>query len=256
MCRWAAWSGAPILLEDLLSAPANSLINQSRHACKAKTDVNADGFGVAWYGDRPFPGQYRDVLPAWSDANLRSMAQHIRSPLFLAHVRASTGTALSRENAHPFVHDHWCFMHNGQVPGYANVRQRIEGMIAPEHYRSRQGSTDSEALFLLAMGQGIDADPLGAMARAVEQVASMCGPGLRFTAAFSDGKRLFAVRYTNDAYAPSLYVRRCARGWSVVSEPLDIGGEIWREVPAGHAIVCDGRTLTQHPFGLTARQAA
>ncbi|SOH93556.1 glutamine amidotransferase [Monaibacterium marinum] len=256
MCRWAAWTGEPILLEELLSAPSNSLINQSRHACKAKTDVNADGFGVAWYGDQPFPGQYRDILPAWSDANLRSMAQHICSPLFLAHVRASTGTALSRENAHPFVHENWSFMHNGQVPGYAKVRQQIEGMIAPEHYASRQGSTDSEALFLLALGQGIEHDPLGAMARVVQMVSPLCGAGLRMTAAFSDGKRLFAVRYTNDAIAPSLFVRRNRQGWSVVSEPLDVEGEIWHEVPAGHAIVCDGTTLTQHPFCASSLRAA
>ena len=248
MCRWAAWIGEPILLEEVLSAPANSLINQSRHACKAKTDVNADGFGVAWYGDRPFPGLYRDIHPAWSDANLRSMAQHIRSPLFLAHVRASTGTPLSRENAHPFVHGTRCFMHNGQVPGWHGLRQRVDGMIAPEHYTGRAGSTDSEALFLLALRYGFADDAVGAVERAVLEVAALAAPGLRFTAAFSDGRNLHAVRWTNDAQAPSLYVRRCARGWSVVSEPLEIGTGDWLEVPVGEAITCDGKTLTRRSF--------
>jgi predicted glutamine amidotransferase len=37
---------------------------------------------------------FRDTLPAWSDANLRSISEQIRSQLFFAHVRASTGTTI------------------------------------------------------------------------------------------------------------------------------------------------------------------
>ena len=70
MCRWAAYSGDPVYLEDLILSPAHSLIEQSHHARQAKTAINGDGFGVAWYGDRDEPGLYRDILPAWADRNL------------------------------------------------------------------------------------------------------------------------------------------------------------------------------------------
>ena len=58
---------------------------------------HADGFGIAWYGERAEPGRFRDILPAWSDCNLRSLSRQIRSPLFLAHVRAATHGGTRRD---------------------------------------------------------------------------------------------------------------------------------------------------------------
>lgn len=104
MCRWAAYLGEAVFLEEIVTAPCHSLIAQSHHALEGKTATNGDGFGIAWYGERAEPGLYRDILPAWSDPNLRSLSRQIRSSLFLAHVRASTGGATSRANCHPFVH--------------------------------------------------------------------------------------------------------------------------------------------------------
>ena len=74
------------------SEPRNSLISQSLRARHSHVTTNGDGFGIGWYGERPTPGVYRDILPAWNDQNLKSLAHQIRSGLFLAHVRASTGT--------------------------------------------------------------------------------------------------------------------------------------------------------------------
>ncbi|MCC6204161.1 MAG: class II glutamine amidotransferase, partial [Hyphomicrobiales bacterium] len=122
MCRWAAYLGDDVFLEDIVTAPCHSLIAQSHHALEAKTPTNGDGFGVAWYGERPEPGLYRDILPAWSDPNLKSICRQIRSGLFLAHVRASTGGATSRANCHPFVCGRWSFMHNGQIGGFERLR--------------------------------------------------------------------------------------------------------------------------------------
>ena len=45
MCRFLAYSGAPVFLEDLVAAPCHSLIHQSLHAAEAKTGTNGDGFG-------------------------------------------------------------------------------------------------------------------------------------------------------------------------------------------------------------------
>ena len=91
MCRWAAYLGEEVFLEDIVTAPCHSLIAQSHCAEQAKSPTNGDGFGLAWYGGRTEPGLYRDILPAWSDPNLKSLCRQIKSGLFLAHVRASTG---------------------------------------------------------------------------------------------------------------------------------------------------------------------
>lgn len=47
MCRWAAYIGDPIYLEEIISRPDHSLIAQSQKAEECKTSTNGDGFGVA-----------------------------------------------------------------------------------------------------------------------------------------------------------------------------------------------------------------
>ena len=170
MCRWAAYAGAPIFLDEIISRPGHSLIHQSHGATQCHSTINADGFGVAWYGDRPEPGLYRDVLPAWSDPNLRSLTAQVKSGLFLAHVRASTGTATSRNNCHPFAYGKWLYMHNGQIGGWPRVRRQVESLIPNDLYEDRTGTTDSEAIFLAALADGMEEDPVGAMQRTFTRV--------------------------------------------------------------------------------------
>jgi glutamine amidotransferase len=262
MCRWAAYTGAPIFLEEIISRPGHSLIHQSHGATQCHSAINADGFGVAWYGDRPEPGLFRDIMPAWSDPNLKSLTAQVKSGLFLAHVRASTGTATSRNNCHPFVHGVWSFMHNGQVGGYDSFRRDADMMIPDHLYPFRKGATDSEALFLAAVAEGLDADPCGALERASARFIRLArdkgaAPHLRMTAALSDGKRLYAVRYATDDAAPSLYYRwsETRNGMAVVSEPLEDGEGGWTEVPTAAFCTFEGQGVKVEDF-LPCRLAA
>ena len=239
MCRWIAYLGAPVYLEQFLVEPRRSLVAQARRCREALTQTNGDGFGVGWYGSRERPGVYRDIRPAWGDENLTSLAHQISSRLFLAHVRASTGTATSRANCHPFVVDNWLFMHNGQIGGWDKVRRQVEQAIPDDLFEHRSGTTDSEALFLMMLGNGLAADPEGAARRTLGQVEAMMQRAgvtcpLRFTAAFSDGRKLYALRYASDQEPPSLYTRRGSDSTAtlVVSEPLDEAAEGWQPVPA------------------------
>lgn len=244
MCRFLAYRGAPMLLETLVSAPAHSLIHQSLHATEAKTETNGDGFGLGWYGERPTPGLYKEVRPAWSDENLRSLCAQVRAGLFFAHVRAATGTATTRANCHPFASGRWLFMHNGQVGGWARVRRRVEAMIPDALYNARHGTTDSEAILLVAMALGLEDNPPLAISRTLAaiwglmQEAGVCEP-LRFTASLSDGERLWAFRWSSDAWPPSLYVRDNACGLVVVSEPIDDQRADWQAVPPGGCLVAE-----------------
>ncbi len=242
MCRFLAYQGEPVFLSTLVSAPTHSLVHQSLHATEAKPGTNGDGFGLGWYGERPEPGLYREVLPAWSDENLSSLCEQVRSRLFFAHVRASTGTSSTRANCHPFAYGRHLFMHNGQIGGYARIKRRIEAMIPDDLYGARLGATDSEALFLTALALGLEEDPLGALARTLKAVCAIMRAAdvnepLRFTAAVTDGEDLYAFRWACDGLPPSLYVRKAEGSLTVVSEPIDGRKEGWREVPKGCALV-------------------
>ena len=61
---------------------------------------------------------------------------------------------------------------------------------------------------------------------------------MRFTAAFSDGARLFAVRYATSAAAPTLYASPMGKGgYCLVSEPLDHNRSNWMGIPEQSAVV-------------------
>ena len=248
MCRWAAYLGKPIYIEDVVSNPGHSLIEQSHHADEAKTAINADGFGLAWYDHRAEPGLFRDVYPAWSDPNLRAIAHQVRSGLFLAHVRASTGTATSRNNCHPFAVGRWAFMHNGQVGGFERFRKQADMLIPDALYAHRKGATDSEVLFLLMMGRMQDGlAPAAALVAAMEDLSALSrahgeAPHMRLSAAFTNGETLWAARFSSDEIAPTLYYRwsDTRAGWAVVSEPLESGEGDWIELAPGQVAVFRG----------------
>ena len=201
MCRWLAYSGSPILLEELLSKPAHSLIDQSMHARQGATTTNGDGFGVGWYLDGRTPGVFRAVGPAWSDRNLRELAGHVASPLFMAHIRASTGTAVQETNCHPFRHGRWLWVHNGLIREFPRVKRDLVLAVDPSLYPAIEGSADSEVMFFLALTFGLEDDPPTAVERMVGFVEAVAGKQgikepVQMTVGTSDGDRVWAFRYS------------------------------------------------------------
>jgi glutamine amidotransferase len=260
MCRWLAYYGAPRRIADFLYGLDHSLIHQSLHARSGST-TNGDGFGLGWYDDEGPPGLYRSVLPAWNNRNLRELAAHIRSPLFMAHVRASTGTPVQETNCHPFRRGRWLFMHNGAIRDHAVLRRSLLLAVDPDLFSSIEGSTDSELMFYLALTFGLgDEDPVPVLARMaghVERTAAEHGivAPLQMTVCLSNGSSVWAVRYASAGAPPSLYVSREARELrelhpriepleylsdedrAIVSEPLiDLPGA-WIPVREGTAVV-------------------
>lgn len=249
MCRFLAYQGVPVFLDQFVSAPCHSLVHQSIHATEAKTGTNGDGFGLGWYGDRPEPGLYREIRPAWSDENLLSIARQVRSSLFFAHVRAATGTASTRANCHPFSHGRWLFMHNGQIGGYAQIKRRLEALIPDHLYGARTGTTDSEALFLIALAR-IEAgmEPVLAMSSALADAATLMrthqiAEPLRFAAGLSDGETIYAFRWSSDSKPPTLYYCEQPDHVVVASEPVDERRDCWRAVPANACVVAHRGTV-------------
>lgn len=242
MCRWIAYTGAPVRLEEVITRPARSLVHQSLHAAQCKTPTNGDGFGLGWYGDRDVPGTYREISPAWSDENLMSLCAQLSSRTFFAHVRASTGAATARANCHPFSLGPWLFMHNGQIGQFARVRRRVENMIPDALYSHRRGGTDSEAIFLIALGRVERDGPIAAFEQTLatirdEMDVAGIDEALRFSAALTDGQQLQVFRWSSDPLAPSVYYRQSTGALVVVSEPLDDDASgCWRSLPANHVL--------------------
>ena len=214
---------------------------QSLHASQCKTATNGDGFGIGWYGDRDMPGLYREISPAWSDENLMSLCAQLSAATFFAHVRASTGAATARANCHPFSVGPWLFMHNGQIGGFCSIRRRIENMIPDRLYAHRRGGTDSEAIFLIALGEVENEGPVaavrGTLARIhAEMRAAAIDEPFRFAAAMSDGRQLTVFRWSSDESAPSVYYRQSSRSLVVVSEPIDDHADGWQALSANHLL--------------------
>jgi predicted glutamine amidotransferase len=278
MCRWMAYSGSPVLIEDLLYTTENSLIVQSLHARLGVEPTNGDGFGVGWYDDRPEPGLYRSTEPAWNDRNLRE-AGHIRSSVVLAHVRASTGTPVQLTNCHPFRHGRWLWMHNGALAGFHEMKRDLALSVTPELFPDIEGSTDSELFFYLALSFGLEADPPAAVARAVgliEDVGRRHGQQfpVQMTVATTDGETLWAFRYSSEGRSRSLFHntdistlraqypenpvlhRLSDDARLVVSEPLGSLRGAWREVPESTCVVIRQGEEELRPFAPTVLEPA
>src|SRR6185437_3288096 len=213
MCRWNAYLGHPLLLDLLLFRTQHGLIDQSLHSRMGAETTNGDGFGLGWYvaGKEDNPGRYRSVEPAWNDANLRDLARHIESPLFLAHIRAAVGSPVQQTNCHPFRHGRWLFVHNGLLNGFHEMRRDLVLAIEPSLFGAIAGSTDSEVLFYLALTFGLEEDPIRAVERAVgfvEAAGERHGieNPVQMTLGFSDGQRLWGVRYSTEHSSRSLFV--------------------------------------------------
>jgi predicted glutamine amidotransferase len=271
MCRWLAYTGSRVLIQDALYTPKHSLIDQSLHSRLGAETTNGDGFGVGWYDGESTPGVFRSVEPAWNDANLRELAGHVRSHLFFAHIRAAIGSAVQQTNCHPFRHGRWLFMHNGFIDAFATVKRDLVLAIDESLYPQIQGQADTEVLFHLALTFGLEHDPPDAVARAIGFVEA-CGQrhGVKYpfqgTIATTDGERLWAFRYSTEGKSRSLFFSRDIRTLRelyperhvlqqvsddarlVVSEPIgDLPGA-WNEVPEGSYGVAGNGDDQLRPF--------
>lgn len=210
MCRWVAYMGSPIALDEVIVKPAHSLIQQSRHAREGAEATNGDGFGIGWYGGAPEPGLFRAVGPAWNDRNLLDVARLTRSGLFFAHIRASTGTAAQQTNCHPFRHGRWLWMHNGLIRDFPLVKRELMLAVDATLYPFIEGSTDSELMFYLALTFGLQDDPPTAVARMVGYVEAAgrrhgTEHPMQMTVATSDGCSIWVFRYSTEGVSRSLY---------------------------------------------------
>ena len=238
MCRLLGYLGSSIQLERILIEPEHSLIIQSYKPQEMTSGLlNADGFGIGWYGlDRDSsPYIYRNILPIWNDANLPPLARYIKSHCFLGYVRSATSNlSVDMINCQPFSHQGLVFVHNGFIDNFRSTLYRpIRDRLSDFAYQRIEGTTDSEHIFALIVNK-LEADSnltlQQALNNTVMNLAKLAEEdNIEFSAnmVLSNGKELAACRYANRKQSPSLYYIKDNSRFSdaviVASEPLFYG---------------------------------
>ena len=211
MCRWMAWSGQPVLMEELLFKTQHGLVDQSLHSRMGAETTNGDGFGVGWYGagEGPAPttasrrpGATRTCASSPPTSSRRCSSR------MCARRRAPP---IQQTNCHPFRHGRWLFVHNGVLAGFHEMRRDLMLAVDPSLFADFVGSTDSEVIFRLALTFGLEEDPVGAIERAigfVEATAERHGieNAVQASMGLSDG-----VRCGPSATPPRAVRARCSR---------------------------------------------
>jgi glutamine amidotransferase len=273
MCRWIAYQGKQIFIDELVTVPIHSLVEQSLNTkLNLKDDgsiwsTNGDGFGVGWYSRKEEPGLFKDSMPAWNDKNLHEICSQIKAHIFFSHVRASTNGGVQRSNSHPFKYENWLFQHNGDIDNFLAIKKDAQFEITPEFFNKIEGTTDSETFFYLALTYGLLTNPKAAIERTIvklEELQKKAGVevSINLSCSISDGKKLYTVRYGSGSkpartqfYSTDM---SCVKelnatcniipegGVIVVSEPLDHHGENWTEVPQNSFLeIEDGKVNLQ-----------
>jgi len=245
MCRYVAYLGQPLRLADLVYKPVNSLIHQAVAAMESPTRINADGFGIGWYNPAldPAPAVFKDISPAWNNANLRSLADKISSGCIIAHVRAAQRhDPISRANCHPFQYGTLLWMHNGDIPGRGRLHRRVVSEADDSLVARLKGNTDSELAFALFLSQLGDARheictaPMlaRAMRCTIERIHGWwredCDERvLALNFSVTNGRSLVASRFGRGEHPPSLHYcvgsrYRCEEGACRMERPDDTDG--------------------------------
>lgn len=213
MCRALAYLGEPLPLADLLHRPRNSLVAQS-YDPKQLHMLNLAGLGlVAWTDADPEPLAYRSTTVPVYDTNLASLAKHVSSGCWLAHIRGipyRPGASFGPQNLHPFQHPgtRLALAHNGDLAGFDRLKPALAARLEPSRLLAIRGTTDSEwiyALLLQCLGDapvtiGSLTDALPAMIRILRGVRAEVGidTSSSMNLFLSDGEVLGVARYTFD----------------------------------------------------------
>ena len=269
MCRFIAYLGRPIIVDELLLKPVNSLVHQSYGAEEMSQTLNGDGFGLGWYvhdiSERP--GLFRSISPAWNNNNLLYNAPLIRTDCMFAHVRAASEGAISETNSHPFHYKQFLMMHNGVIPQFSRIKRRLMSLLSDDLFLWIKGQTDSEHVFALLMQHFRDirgsSSNLSAeqvrdgfqrtfdVIQELKMEAGTADEVSTFNMMITDGYRIFGTRYNSDPEKETrtLYYSRgskfeCKNGASrmvqdesgdravlIVSEKLNKHGEEWTPIP-------------------------
>jgi glutamine amidotransferase len=233
MCRHLGYLGPPCSPAELIFDAPNSLLLQSYAPSDMRGGgtLNADGFGLGWYGEGGEPLRYRRSTPLWTDDTVPALAASVRTSAFVAAVRNGTpGMPVVEGACAPFLDGRWLFSHNGVVLGWPASVATLAEKLPTTELLTLEAPTDSALLWALLRDRlRAGEDPLVAVTDLVATVERVA-PGSRLNLLLTDGEVLVATAWTH-----SLSVLRMGDAAVVASEPCGIEPG-WRPVPQRHAV--------------------
>jgi glutamine amidotransferase len=276
MCRFIAYLGEPVMADELLIKPKNSLLSQSYHALESEMTVNGDGFGLGWYDKsiRKEPALFRSIRPAWNDENLIYNAAMIKSNCMFGHIRAATNGSVSIPNCHPFHYDRYLMMQNGGIKDFNKIKRTLANRLNEEAFEWVQGQTDTQYIFALFMTivdewqnhrkLAIE-DMKACFSQTFAEIEEMkkrvgLNSASLYNMVLTDGKRMVATRYSTkpEEDTRSLHIARISEFYTsenghlkfkneeeanksilISSEVLSKGRGYWQEVPENSCVLVD-----------------
>ena len=262
MCRWLAYSGSPILLEELLYRPRHSLIDQSLHSRLGVETTNGDGFGVGWYGtdagdEPPCSGGSAGLeRPQPAGARPLESARRCSSP-----TSGPAPDGCPADQLPPVPPRAWLWVHNGAIATSPGKRE-LTLAVDPELFR------------LIEVDRLRDDVLPRAHARPEDDRRARCADGrlveaagrhgvehpLQMTVATTDGESVWAFRYSSEGKSRLRF--STAPGWTrcgslpgarvlrevsdetrlIVSEPIvDLPGASKKTVPeSSYGVIQEG----------------
>jgi len=226
------------------------LMAQSRGDREGMT--HGHGWGIAELPNG-WPIVEKQAWAAYHGEHFQKSAARAYSRVVIAHVRRATGGSPSLENTHPFVHGHWLFAHNGTVPNFDAVRERLVDAMNPLQRSEIRGTTDSEHVFryLLTLWQHNPQTPLAqTLCLGLKQVVTWCravdpAAPIALNVLWTDGDRFVGSRLGRSLWylerdgvvlceiCGQSHVhhdhRRHYRAVEIASEPIT--DEEWMQVP-------------------------
>ncbi|AOW91864.1 ergothioneine biosynthesis protein EgtC [Rhodococcus sp. WMMA185] len=247
MCRHLGYLGPDQSVGDLLVQGENSLLNQSfaPRDMRGGGTINADGFGVGWWGADGF-SRYRSDQPLWSDPALQETLPSIHSGAVVAAARSATvGMPVQRTACAPFSDDEWAFSHNGVVTRWPESLGELAADLPSTDLLQLEAPTDSAALWLLLRRLLGEYDPEKALATLVTAVIA-AAPQSRLNLLLGNGQELWATTWYHSLSAFVDDERAI-----VSSEPYDDDPN-WQAIPDRHLVVARPGHLIVTPLEIGA----
>jgi glutamine amidotransferase len=277
MCRLYGFrANEPTKVECSLVHAQNALMAQSRMDLAGLT--HGHGWGVAEHPDG-VPLVEKQAWAAYHGERFKKTAARVYARTVVAHVRRATVGPPALENTHPFVHGVWLFAHNGTVPNFDRLRDRLIEALDPLHRNEIRGTTDSEHVFryLLTLWERNPGAPLlETLHKGLEQIVAWCREidreaRVSLNVLWTDGDRMVGSRLgrtlwylERDGIVPCEICgkshvhhdpKQAYRAVEIASEPLT--GEDWLNVPDATVFNVDpDLRLRFEPLELAAEMAA
>lgn len=272
MCRFFIYKGKMINL-NVLFEQNNSILKQSIHIPftpfvneinNRDHEVNGDGFGICWEKNKKIYF-YKSSRPPWNDINIINLSKYIESNLFLCHIRAikpfSNSSCVHEYNCHPFIYNHFSWMHNGDIKNKSALCKYLYENCDLDLLKNIKGNTDSEYCFYIFLSL-LDKDILSNKKKLTQQmfknkmidtiniIIKITQEVISLNFCVYDGKTIIITRFINSKKEnpPSLYYSKNLNMFNnynyntiISSEPITKNKSDWNLIPKNKLLILSQR---------------